>query len=218
MMIQRIAVSVLALSLFCRFPAAAQLFGPSDEDKAREAFQTNGVRELQDVTQQQDARIKGLEDKVQGLTQSLSQATGANEELNHQIQIQNDKIDKMQKDFAYRLCTLSAQQLGARRFHELRRRRHGVGRRSPGSRRSPFADAHARRSPAADRQHLWQRRFGHHRRQRKCRRWLHRAARGACGGKFPRSGPPPRHLGHPAGRSGRRRAGRPPTPRNMTRP
>ncbi|MBA2590152.1 MAG: tetratricopeptide repeat protein, partial [Alphaproteobacteria bacterium] len=112
MMIQRIAVSVLALSLFCS-PASAQLFGPSDEEKAREAFQTNGVRDLQGVTQQQDVRIKGLEDKVQGLTQSLSQATGANEELGHQIQIQNDKIDKMQKDFAYRLCTLSAQQLGA---------------------------------------------------------------------------------------------------------
>ena len=111
-MIQRIAVSVLALSLFCA-PASAQLFGPSDEEKAREAFQTNGVRDLQNTTQQQDARIKTLEDKVQGLTQSLSQATGTNEELTHQIQIQNDKIDKMQKDFAYRLCTLSAQQLGA---------------------------------------------------------------------------------------------------------
>ena len=111
-MIQRIAVSVLALSLFC-VPASAQLFGPSDEEKAREAFQTNGVRDLQNVTQQQDARIKTLEDKVQGLTQSLSAATGSNEELNHQVQIQNDKIDKMQKDFAYRLCTLSAQQLGA---------------------------------------------------------------------------------------------------------
>jgi tol-pal system protein YbgF len=43
----------------------------------------------------------------------LSRATGANEELNHQIQLQNDKLDKMEKDFAYRLCTLSAQQLGA---------------------------------------------------------------------------------------------------------
>jgi tol-pal system protein YbgF len=112
MMIQRIAVPVLALCLFCA-PAHAQLFGPSDEEKAREAFQTNGVHDLQNTAQQQDGRIKTLEDKVQGLTQSLSQATGTNEELNHQIQVQNDKIDKMQKDFAYRLCTLSAQQLGA---------------------------------------------------------------------------------------------------------
>ena len=111
-MIQRITVSLLALSLFC-MPAGAQLFGPSDEEKAREAFQTNGVRELQDLTRQQDVRIRTLEEKIQGLTQSLSQATGSNEELSHQLQLQNDKIDKMQKDFAYRLCTLSAQQLGA---------------------------------------------------------------------------------------------------------
>ena len=111
-MILRIAVSVLAFSLLCA-PASAQLFGPSDEEKAREAFQTNGVHDLQNTAQQQDVRIKTLEDKVQGLTQSLTQATGTNEELSHQVQIQNNKIDKIQKDFAYRLCTLSAQQLGA---------------------------------------------------------------------------------------------------------
>ena len=72
--------------------------------------------DLQNQTQvlpQQDARIRALEDKVRGLTDSLSRATGANEELSHQLQLQDDKIDRMQKDFAYRLCTLSAQQLGA---------------------------------------------------------------------------------------------------------
>src|SRR5471032_3336781 len=114
---QRIAVSLLALSLALGpVPASAQLFGPSDEEKAREAAQDNGLRELHELqgqSQQQDARIRVLEDKVQGLTQSLSNATGSNEELAHQVQLQNDKIDKMQKDFAYRLCTLSAQQLGA---------------------------------------------------------------------------------------------------------
>ncbi len=113
-MMQRMWVSVLALSLaFAPLPASAQLFGPSDEEKAREAAQDSGIHDLQGVTQQQDVRIKSLEDKVRGLTESLSAATGSNEELNHQIQLQNDKIDKMQKDFAYRLCTLSAQQLGA---------------------------------------------------------------------------------------------------------
>ena len=111
---QRLLVSTLALSLALGvLPASAQLFGPSDEEKAHEAAQDSGIHDLQGATQQQDARIRELEDKVRGLTQSLSQATGGNEELNHQIQIQNDKIDKMQKDFAYRLCTLSAQQLGA---------------------------------------------------------------------------------------------------------
>lgn len=111
---QRLLISVLACGMaFQPMAASAQLFGPSDEEKAREAAQDQGVKDLQDKTQAQDSRIKALEDKVQGLTDSLSQATGANEELAHQIQVQNDKIDRMQKDFAYRLCQLSAQQLGA---------------------------------------------------------------------------------------------------------
>jgi tol-pal system protein YbgF len=116
MMIQRIAISGLALSLMlgvAPVPASAQLFGPSDEEKAHEAAQDSGIQDLHGAQQQQDARIRGLEDKVQGLTRSLSQATGQNEELGHQIQLQNEKLDRMEKDFAYRLCTLSAQQLGA---------------------------------------------------------------------------------------------------------
>jgi tol-pal system protein YbgF len=113
-MIQRLAVSAFALSLaLAPLSASAQIFGPSDEEKAHEAAQDSGIHDLQGTAQQHDARIRALEDKVQGLTQSLSQATGTNEELQHQIQVQNDKIDRMQKDFAYRLCTLSAQQLGA---------------------------------------------------------------------------------------------------------
>jgi len=111
---QRLLVSVLACAMaFAPVSANAQLFGPSDEEKAHEAGQDQGIKDLQDKTLQQDSRIKSLEDKVQGLTDSLSQATGTNEELNHQIQLENDKIDRMQKDFAYRLCQLSAQQLGA---------------------------------------------------------------------------------------------------------
>ena len=110
----RVVVSALALSLMVgSVPASAQLFGPSDEEKAREAAQDSGIQDLQSATHQQDGRIRELEDRVRNLTESLSRATGANEELNHQLQLQNDKIDKMEKDFAYRLCTLSAQQLGA---------------------------------------------------------------------------------------------------------
>ena len=107
-------VSVFSLALMA--PVSAQLFGPSDEEKAHEAGQDSAIKTLQDQTSvlpQQDARLRALEDKVRGLTDSLSNATGQNEELQHQIQIQNDKIDRMQKDFAYRLCTLSAQQLNA---------------------------------------------------------------------------------------------------------
>src|SRR5258705_1617018 len=116
MMIRPFSVLALGLALGLTLgtvPASAQLFGPSDEEKAREAAQDSGLHDLQGVSQQQDARIRELEDRVRGLTQSLSQATGANEELGHQIQLQNEKLDRMEKDFAYRLCTLSAQQLGA---------------------------------------------------------------------------------------------------------
>jgi tol-pal system protein YbgF len=110
----RLLASVLASCvILAPVGASAQLFGPSDEEKAAEAAQDQGIKDLQNTTQQQDARIKTLEDKVQALTDSLSQLTGTNEELNHQIQLQNDKLDRMQKDFAYRLCQLSAQQLGA---------------------------------------------------------------------------------------------------------
>lgn len=110
----RFLASILAASVvLAPMAASAQLFGPSDEEKAAEAAQDQGIKDLQNTTQQQDARIKSLEDKVQALTDSLSQLTGTNEELNHQIAQQNEKIDRMQKDFAYRLCQLSAQQLGA---------------------------------------------------------------------------------------------------------
>jgi tol-pal system protein YbgF len=91
-------------------PASAQLFGPSDEERAAVKAHEDG----QDAAiEQANQRIRDLEDRVRGLTSSLSRATGANEELSHQVQQQNQKIDMMQKDFAYRLCTLSAQQLGA---------------------------------------------------------------------------------------------------------
>ena len=111
MMIQRIAVSVLAICLALGpVPASAQLFGPSDEEKAAVRAHEDGQDNA--ITQAND-RIRQLEDRVRGLTRSLSQATGTNEELAHQIRQQNQKVDEMQKDFAYRLCTLSAQQLGA---------------------------------------------------------------------------------------------------------
>jgi tol-pal system protein YbgF len=114
MMMRRLSVLLLASVLSMgSVPASAQLFGPSDEEKAREEAQDSGIQDLKTVTQQQDGRVRDLEDKVRALTEALSRSTGANEELNHQIQLQNEKIDKMEKDFSYRLCTLSAQQVQA---------------------------------------------------------------------------------------------------------
>jgi tol-pal system protein YbgF len=113
MMIQRVSVSLFVLSLvlpLAPLPASAQLFGPSDEEKAIVKAHEDGQDAAIEQTSQ---RIRDLEDRVRGLTSSLSQATGANEQLSHQMRQQDQKIDTMQKDFAYRLCTLSAQQLGA---------------------------------------------------------------------------------------------------------
>jgi tol-pal system protein YbgF len=81
----------------------AQLFGESDEDKAaREQHEQN-----------QDAAIASLNQKVQDLENSLRGLTGQVEQLDHRISQQNDRIERMQKDFEYRLCTMAAQQLGA---------------------------------------------------------------------------------------------------------
>ncbi len=108
--------AILALSLMLSgsaitaFPAHAQLFGESDEEKAARLAHEDGqdaqIKQLGD-------RIQQLEDKARNLTESLSTLTGANEELAHQIQDLRQKIDAQQKDFAYRLCMMSAQQLGA---------------------------------------------------------------------------------------------------------
>jgi tol-pal system protein YbgF len=109
-------------------PAQAQLFGPSDEEvaaqKAHEDGQDSRIRQnaddlqqtnarLQQMQEQAQAQIRDLNDRVRSLTDSLARATGANEELAHQISLLNGRIDQQQKDFNYRLCILSAQNLGA---------------------------------------------------------------------------------------------------------
>jgi tol-pal system protein YbgF len=113
---QRALILSLGLLLGALAPAQAQLFGPSDEEVAREKSQDDQLAQLPQMNaqlEQDKARLQQLEDKVQSLTQALTQATGANESLNHQLSLLSDKIDRQQKDFAYRLCMLSAQQLGA---------------------------------------------------------------------------------------------------------
>ncbi|HWF64865.1 MAG TPA: hypothetical protein VN685_09655, partial [Rhizomicrobium sp.] len=110
----RAAILVLSLMLtgaaISAYPAHAQLFGESDEEKAARQAHEDGqdaqIKQLGDRAQQ-------LEDKTRNLTESLSTLTGANEELSHQIQDLRQKMDAQQKDFAYRLCMMSAQQLGA---------------------------------------------------------------------------------------------------------
>jgi tol-pal system protein YbgF len=80
----------------------AALFGESDEE----------IAARQQHEQAQDASISNLTQEVSDLEHSLRQLTGQLEEANHQNAVLQQKIDRMQKDFDYRLCQLSAQQLG----------------------------------------------------------------------------------------------------------
>lgn len=86
-----------------RYVRLAALFGESDEEKAAR---------LQKEQNQDDA-IGALNDKVRDLEDTVRSLRGENESLSHRVQELDDKIDRQRKDFEYRLCALSAQQLGA---------------------------------------------------------------------------------------------------------
>jgi tol-pal system protein YbgF len=81
----------------------ADLFGESDEEKAAR----------QQKEQNQDEAIGALNNKVRDLEDTVRSLRGENETLTHRVQELDDKIDRQKKDFEYRLCALSAQQLGA---------------------------------------------------------------------------------------------------------
>ena len=81
----------------------AGLFGESDEEIA-----ARRQRE-----QAQDASIANLTQRVSDLEHALRQATGQIEEANHQNAMLEQKIDRMKKEFDYKLCQIAAQQLGA---------------------------------------------------------------------------------------------------------
>ncbi len=81
----------------------ADLFGESDKDKQAR---------LQHE-QAQDSSIAGLNERVGDLENTLRQLTGQMEQLDHRVSEFDAKIARMQKDFDYKLCTLSAQQLAA---------------------------------------------------------------------------------------------------------
>lgn len=120
---QTILVFAFAIVLLAAAPAQAQLFGPSDEEvaaeKAHEDGQDNQIRAHATLLQQQQAQatqlqaqLRALTDRVQSLTESLARATGANEELSHQISQMNNRMEQQNREFAYRICMVSAQQLG----------------------------------------------------------------------------------------------------------
>jgi len=81
----------------------AALFGESDEEKAaRQQHEDN-----------QDLATQALSQRVRDLEDTLRQVTGQNEVLAHKIQELNEKLERQQKDFEYRLCAMAAQQLGS---------------------------------------------------------------------------------------------------------
>jgi tol-pal system protein YbgF len=97
-----LSYALLTLIMFAAVPAQAGLFGESDEEKAARIAEQN-----------QEAAIADLKQRVHDLEESLTQATGQNEALTHRVQELDAKIERQRKDFEYRLCAISAQQLGA---------------------------------------------------------------------------------------------------------
>ncbi len=84
----------------------AALFGKSDAEIAAEeaALQREQAR---------DANIQSLNQRVQDLEQSVRRLTGQNETLGHRMEQMRVTHERALKDFEYRLCTISAQQMGA---------------------------------------------------------------------------------------------------------
>jgi tol-pal system protein YbgF len=83
----------------------ADLFGESEEEKAERL-------RLYQQEQSQNSSISYLRQRNDDLENTVRRLTGQIEQLGHRIDEQNARIERMQKDFDYRLCALAAQQLG----------------------------------------------------------------------------------------------------------
>ncbi|HEY8947584.1 MAG TPA: tol-pal system protein YbgF [Rhizomicrobium sp.] len=80
----------------------AALFGESDDEKAaRLAHEQN-----------QDTQINQLNQQVNDLQETVRRLTGQMEQLDHKLGDANSRMQRMQKDFDYKICTMTAQQLG----------------------------------------------------------------------------------------------------------
>jgi tol-pal system protein YbgF len=80
----------------------AGLFGESDAEKAARLAKE----------QAQDASIAQLNQQVGDLQDAVRRLTGQVEMLSHKLSDANARMDRMQKDFDYKICTMAAQQLG----------------------------------------------------------------------------------------------------------
>lgn len=84
----------------------AGLFGESDEERAARLA-------VQQHEQAQDSSIATLNQRMGDVEDSLRRLTGQVEQLDHRLSELGDRMTRMQKDFDYKLCAISAQQLGA---------------------------------------------------------------------------------------------------------
>ena len=84
------------------FLRTAALFGESDEEKAERLAKE----------QNQDAQINQLNQQVNDLQDTIRRLTGHVEQLDHKLSDANARMDRMQKDFDYKICSMTAQQLG----------------------------------------------------------------------------------------------------------
>ena len=82
----------------------ADMFGPSDEEKAAAAAAAQHVKD-------QDANIATLNQRQNDIEDQIRRLTGQIEVLNHRLDEIDQRLDRMKKDFDYKFCTLSAQQL-----------------------------------------------------------------------------------------------------------
>jgi tol-pal system protein YbgF len=117
---KRTIYAAAAVFVIAVFPAAAHgllqpgllhpvqvrgLFGESDEEKAARLRAEQHERD-------QDAGIAEVRQRISDLEQALRLSTGQNEQLSNQIRQLTARLERQQRDFDYKLCTLVAQQMG----------------------------------------------------------------------------------------------------------
>ncbi len=84
----------------------AGLFGESDQEKAERL-------QWMQHEQAQDGSIRYLRQRNDDLEHTVRQLNGEIEQLDHRVSELTTRMERMQKDFEYRLCRMAATQLGA---------------------------------------------------------------------------------------------------------
>jgi len=84
----------------------AALFGESDEEKAERL-------QMMQHEQAQDGSIRYFRQRNDDLERTVRQLNGEIEQLDHRMSELTTRMERMQKDFEYRLCRMAATQLDA---------------------------------------------------------------------------------------------------------